>query len=294
VRDSTSGIVNTSGVIASTISYFPFGLTRTSTGTLPTDMLFTGQRKVATDPLDGLYYYNARYYDAKIGRFISADTIVPDPVNPQALNRYSYCLNNPLKFTDPTGHYNWWGEMCGVVNGTGSMTDEQSGRGTEGNSAGRRIGDVSNLSSKSYQWVFPSSDQVIGAGALAAFGNIARSTDGHPVLKADDIVYFAANGILYGITFVSIEQNRDAVKGWLNSLTTFFSSKEGKVINDFKKNPGNWEKTGEKSEPATNKDFKGGTSVDEKYRNKQTGQEIERHKIIGPNGEVLHDHFRVP
>jgi RHS repeat-associated protein len=52
----------------------------------------------------GLYYYNARYYDPGIGRFISADTIVPNPANPQSLNRYSYCLNNPLKYTDPTGH----------------------------------------------------------------------------------------------------------------------------------------------------------------------------------------------
>jgi RHS repeat-associated protein len=144
---STSGTVNTAGASTSTISYLPFGATRVSTGTVPTDMLFTGQRKVAADPLDGLYYYNARYYDAKIGRFISADTIVPNPANPQSLNRYSYCLNNPLKYVDPTGHYNWWGEFCGVVNGTGSMTDEQSGRGTEGNSAGRRIGDISNLSS---------------------------------------------------------------------------------------------------------------------------------------------------
>jgi hypothetical protein len=51
-----------------------------------------------------LYYYNARYYDPKLARFISPDTIVPDPRNPQALNRYSYVLNNPLKYTDPTGH----------------------------------------------------------------------------------------------------------------------------------------------------------------------------------------------
>ncbi|MHC4183637.1 MAG: RHS repeat-associated core domain-containing protein, partial [Planctomycetota bacterium] len=35
---------------------------------------------------------------------MSADTIVPDPTNPQALNRYSYVLNNPVKYTDPTGH----------------------------------------------------------------------------------------------------------------------------------------------------------------------------------------------
>ena len=51
----------------------------------------------------GLYYYNARYYDATIGRFISADTIVQNPTNPQSLNRYSYVLNNPLKYTDPSG-----------------------------------------------------------------------------------------------------------------------------------------------------------------------------------------------
>jgi hypothetical protein len=39
-----------------------------------------------------------------MGRFISADTIIPDPANPQSLNRYSYCLNNPLKYIDPSGH----------------------------------------------------------------------------------------------------------------------------------------------------------------------------------------------
>ncbi|MBN2074576.1 MAG: hypothetical protein JW762_03405 [Dehalococcoidales bacterium] len=38
----------------------------------------------------GLYYYGARYYDATMIRFISADTIIPDPANPQAFNRYSY------------------------------------------------------------------------------------------------------------------------------------------------------------------------------------------------------------
>ena len=48
----------------------------------------------------------ARYYDATIGRFISPDSIVPSWTNPQSLNRYIYCGNNPLAFTDPSGH-NW-------------------------------------------------------------------------------------------------------------------------------------------------------------------------------------------
>ena len=52
----------------------------------------------------GLVYMNARYYLPEVGRFISADTIVPDPKNPQSYNRYSYALNSPTNFTDPTGH----------------------------------------------------------------------------------------------------------------------------------------------------------------------------------------------
>jgi len=49
-------------------------------------------------------HYGARYYDPVIGRFVSADTIVPDMSNPQDLNRFSYVRNNPLRYTDPTGH----------------------------------------------------------------------------------------------------------------------------------------------------------------------------------------------
>ena len=55
----------------------------------------------------GLYDYKARYYSPLLGCFISADSIVPDFSNPQALNRYAYVYNNPLKFTDPSGHFPW-------------------------------------------------------------------------------------------------------------------------------------------------------------------------------------------
>jgi len=50
-------------------------------------------------------YYGARYYDATLGRFVSADTVVPNAGNPQSLNRYAYTLNNPVRYTDPTGHF---------------------------------------------------------------------------------------------------------------------------------------------------------------------------------------------
>jgi len=80
--------------------YWPYGDVR-SGGLNSTDYRFTGQRQ---DRDMGLYWVNARWYDSQLGRWIQPDTIVPNPGDPQALNRYSYCLNNPLKYTDPDGH----------------------------------------------------------------------------------------------------------------------------------------------------------------------------------------------
>jgi murein DD-endopeptidase MepM/ murein hydrolase activator NlpD len=46
----------------------------------------------------------ARFFVPALGRFASADTIVPNPTSPQSLNRYSYTRNSPINMTDPTGH----------------------------------------------------------------------------------------------------------------------------------------------------------------------------------------------
>lgn len=67
----------------------------------PTTHHFTGQRK---DAGSGLLFYNARWYDPQVGRFLSPDTLVPNPGDPQSLNRYSYVGNRPTGYRDPTGH----------------------------------------------------------------------------------------------------------------------------------------------------------------------------------------------
>ena len=82
--------------------YYPWGTVRSGSGNaLPTGYTFTGQLDTGV----GLMVYSARLYDAALARFIQPDTIVPEPGNPQALNRYSYVLNNPLRYTDPTGYF---------------------------------------------------------------------------------------------------------------------------------------------------------------------------------------------
>ena len=96
---STSA-TSTDGV-TSKQTYYANGAVRTTDGTLPTDYTFTGQK---VDASAGLMYYGARYYDAAMGRFIQPDSVVPQPGNPQSLNRYSYAINNPMKYVDPSGH----------------------------------------------------------------------------------------------------------------------------------------------------------------------------------------------
>ncbi len=81
--------------------YYPYGETRAAISTPPTDRLYTGQR---WEEGLSLYDYRARCYHPVLGRFISADTLVPEPGNPQSLNRYAYVTNNPLRYADPSGH----------------------------------------------------------------------------------------------------------------------------------------------------------------------------------------------
>ena len=100
--DSTSITTNSSGALVSELRYKPWGEVRYSSGTTSTKYQYTGQYSHTAD--FGLMYYNARWYDPALGRFAQADSIVPPGV--QGLDRYAYVMNNPLRYTDPTGHRN--------------------------------------------------------------------------------------------------------------------------------------------------------------------------------------------
>ncbi len=103
---SASVITDQSGDWKEKIEYYPFGsycedIKNPNDPTFPdANYTFTGQED--DDDL-GLYNYKARLYDPILGKFISPDSLVPYPTNPQTLNRYAYCLNNPLIYIDPSG-----------------------------------------------------------------------------------------------------------------------------------------------------------------------------------------------
>lgn len=82
-----------------------FGEARLDTAPAITSYKFTGQEY---DASIALYNYKARLYDPVIGRFITPDTFIPNPMNPQSVNRYTYALNNPLGYVDPSGNVPIW------------------------------------------------------------------------------------------------------------------------------------------------------------------------------------------
>ncbi|MFA5354072.1 MAG: RHS repeat-associated core domain-containing protein, partial [Thermodesulfovibrionales bacterium] len=123
---STGVITDQEGVKVQEIYYFPYGKVRANTGSV-TPYKYTGQEE---DAETGLDYYNARFYDPNLGRFITADTIVPDPSDPQDLNRYSYCGNNPVNYVDPTGHEEMFIWMGGYKDSSPSYYSSSSGYGS--------------------------------------------------------------------------------------------------------------------------------------------------------------------
>ncbi|MCK9614270.1 MAG: hypothetical protein M0R48_02055 [Candidatus Omnitrophica bacterium] len=101
---SSNVITDANGQLVQYCEYTPYGTLARNEGANITNYKFTGKELDST----GLYFYGARYYDPEIGRFITADTITQAPFNPQTLNRYSYCGNNPINYIDPTGHWFWF------------------------------------------------------------------------------------------------------------------------------------------------------------------------------------------
>jgi RHS repeat-associated protein len=95
---STRLVTDESGNIVTAATYHPFGELSVEEGS-EEPFLFCGKEKDASD----LYYFGARYYDSSLGRFITRDSRKGRISDPQSLNRYSYCFNNPLRFKDDFG-----------------------------------------------------------------------------------------------------------------------------------------------------------------------------------------------
>jgi RHS repeat-associated protein len=93
---SITSLRDGTGSLVASYTTDAFGQTLTASGSFASSFRFTARE---LDPETGLYYYRARYYDPKTGRFVSVD-----PIGFKGgTNFYRYTYNNPVRFTDPSG-----------------------------------------------------------------------------------------------------------------------------------------------------------------------------------------------
>ncbi len=100
IADENGAVVERDGYDAWGKRRLPTGADGAPAPSQTTTRGFTGQEELDF----GLVHLNGRVYDPLVGRMMSADPYVPDPLNGQAWNRYAYVINNPLAFTDPSGY----------------------------------------------------------------------------------------------------------------------------------------------------------------------------------------------
>ena len=121
---SVAAITKESGGMAEARAYDPFGTLREAADPSipipPSSLESVGFTEREPDPEVGLINMLGRLYDSKIGRFTTADPLINPPNTSQGYNRYSYVLNNPLRWTDPSGLQ--CVELCFSIAGTGPVT----------------------------------------------------------------------------------------------------------------------------------------------------------------------------
>ena len=109
---SVDTVTDENGLILLRYSYSPFGKSKVTFSNLTAEIKamlkveFTGHDSIDNGRLINM---NGRIYDTVFSRFLSPDPFIQDVYNIQNLNRYSYVLNNPFKFRDPSGYL--WGAL---------------------------------------------------------------------------------------------------------------------------------------------------------------------------------------
>lgn len=138
-------------------------------------------------PEFGLINLNGRLYDPMLGRMLSPDPYVQNPENSQSYNRYSYCWNNPLKYTDPNGEF----FLGGIIPGIGTLTDIACWGAVIGGATYTATVALSDGGFKNWDW--KAFGKSAGLGALSAaitggigdaFGPVSSLGVGGEVLRA--------------------------------------------------------------------------------------------------------------
>jgi len=297
--DAASGDSTPSGCL-----YTAFGSPVLTSAGLATPFRYGGGSGCQTDPDTGLVLMGHRYYDSRIGRFLSQDPAGDGD------NWYAYCGNDPVNGGDPTGL-----KMHSI--GGGYWQDDSSGE----ISYGADGADLSGVSSSTKDGVThsdlgtvtihigggrditgPPDANNLGFGGwldgAATFGTVTAAGNAWGAVDSGRGSRAAAVGLttLAGLAVVAaaVTDGKDAAAvDATKAGATGVSRSVGELIKDFRANPSMWEKVRSEVEASINGANKGGTSLQEMFRHKGTAEELIQHTLFGRDGSIFEKmHFR--
>ncbi|MGH8017276.1 MAG: RHS repeat-associated core domain-containing protein [Opitutaceae bacterium] len=278
----TAGDGNT---VTDRVQYGSFGATASRTGTSDTPFLYHGAWGVMTDP-NGLHYMRARYYNARTMRFINADPIGFGG----GMNWYAFASNSPTHNIDP------WG-----LKDRGAANSEDGGRGFSSVAAGSvmavPLGELGRAAVREGAKAAVRTPAgaivtgvVLGTAVVDGVVIVYITTDVAPVLAPITFGRPTAIGSILGVPGAQSPTIGFPRTGDLGSIRSDART-IGELWKDLIDNPDDWEKIDERSDP---RQPRGGESVREVWRKKDTGETIGLHRKTPPgtrrDGSPRHPH----
>ncbi|MBO4988688.1 MAG: RHS repeat-associated core domain-containing protein, partial [Clostridia bacterium] len=246
----------------------------------------------------GLYYLMTRYYDPEIGRFVNADDV--SYLDPEALNGcnlYSYCMNNPVMYADPTGHFPILAFILGITALVG-MALTVGGVASDNNtltaigltmvavpaliSGGMAI--AAGIGGATYLGIIGGVTTIAGVGTgLFASAEYQEAITGNNWMLDAGMSEELYNGLM--LTTAAIATIGTISCGVLGSIGSM--SSETAKMSSLRNHPGRWKIIKQKISNATGRKYKGGISKYINYINRWTGSHLGIHEIIR-NGIFIH------
>jgi RHS repeat-associated protein len=235
---SVNVITDSAAVEQQRLSYDAWGRRRNSNGaddawsglgTLSNDQDNTGY--TGQEQLDnvGLIHLNGRVYDPMTGRMVSADPTVPNAADLQAWNRYSYVVNSPLGYTDPTG-FEGEPQTVSVSAGKPSPSPEWKPAGTLTGS----FNDFVGLSWISHPHLYRLAARAVsGFSARSPAQLHAETTAMEDAAELLGTVQYLQGGPDGGDPFTHMVASLPSVPSWANEFTAGFGSSNSYGLTDL-------------------------------------------------------------
>jgi len=283
-------IVNSSGSVDSWNDYYPFGMQMDSrNGVTSADARYKYTSK-ERDVETGYDYFGARYYDSRMGRWLSVDPLAEKL--PQ-VTPYNYTLNNPLRIVDPDGQ-GPWDIVKGAVNAiAASVSPTYKTTSIAAYSGDRHDYAVGNVVGDVVSMAIGGGEMF--AGGTGAVGGVAADATGLGALVGVPATALGAAVVTVGVATTAVAMAH--LSSDVNNLTETSSSTEtqsfGDKIREIESNKGDWENISAHTEKATQKGAReSGASVQEILENKKTGERVVRHTVTNNKGKVTDTHYR--